>query len=129
VTFYGPVLWFKLRDRLRRTWRVEFSCPTLTPTQASLAGGCDGFCDNGAHKVVIDIRNKWAKQQEVLLHELGHVAASEREGVPEKTEEQAVYLVATPLLHILLKPPFSLVLPPRPAEWAKFRRWARFVDG
>ena len=59
---------------------------------------------------------------------MGHVAASEREGVSVRAEEQAVYLVSTPLLHMLLKQPFSLVLPPRPETWAKFRRWARFVD-
>lgn len=130
MTFYQPVLWFEFLDRLRHRWRVELSCPTLSPELGTVGGkgGCYGYCVPDKRLIVIDIRETWLRQQRTLFHELGHAALVERPDIPDKAEENAVTMLADPLCALLTRPPFGLQTPARPALWGKFRRWARFVD-
>ena len=125
--FTSPLLWFTVRTRTRHLWRILLSTPTVTPTITSLA--CEGYTDEVRLQVVLDIRYPWQRiASKTMPHELAHVAASEREIEDHEQEELMVRTIATPLFDILSRTPFKMHVPPRPVEYARFRRWALKVD-
>lgn len=123
-----PLLWFRFRDRLGRGWRVLLSTPDLSPDLGTLAGGCEGYTNYQTRCLCIDARYPWERIVPVLFHEMGHVAAYERESISPKLEETAVRMVTGPLLGIVTAPPFNMKVPRRPAGFARFQRWALEVD-
>ena len=127
--FSNPLPWFEFRDRVRRAWRVMLSTPTLSPYLKTCGDhGCEGYTDKVRRVVVLDVRYPWARVVSTLLHELGHVAADERDLEDDEQEESAVRMLSVPLLEIARHAPFGMQIPAKPARYAAFRRWARKRD-
>ncbi len=125
--FTKPLEWFSVRSRPRHKWRFLLSTPTLSPFLTSLE--CEGYTEAVRQEVVLDVRYPWRRIASMTMpHELGHVSVNEREIEDPEQEETMVRAIAVPMFDLLSRPPFRIQTPPRPAEYARFRRWALRVD-
>lgn len=120
MTAAAPLKWFDFRDHKHSRWSVFLSSAEHRHTVD--LEWADGLTYFASKRVLIAVENDRTKQDEILLHELMHVACGDEYG-KDGHEERIITKLAPRLLPLLRK--FGLRFPRRPRGVAAIEQAVR----